>query len=120
MAIFGTKKKTTKPTPSKKAEKVVKSENVSGAILLKPRITEKAAHMTAIDAYTFDISPRATKEDVAKAIQAVYSVKPKKIAIVKTMGKKVRLRNRRGFGARSASKKAYVYLKKGDRIEFAS
>jgi len=88
--------------------------------LLRPHITEKAAQATARRVYTFDIRPDATKRDVARAVEAVYRVKPMKIGIVKTIGKRVRLRTRRGYGTKNASKKAYVYLKKGDRIEFAS
>lgn len=125
MALFGKDTKDTKDTkkkaPAKKAASTkVPAATVSGNVLLRPRITEKAAHLTAGNVYTFDVAPRATKTDVAKAIHAVYRVKPVKVAVVKTAGKKVRLRTRRGFGSRAASKKAYVYLKKGDRIEFAS
>lgn len=124
MALFGTKKKEEKKkTPAKKAEKKVTAGNSAGAVgnvLLRPRITEKAAHLTALRAYTFDVAPRATKTDIAKAISQVYGVKPKKVAIVKTPGKKVSLRVRRGYGKRGDSKKAYVYLNEGDRIEFAS
>lgn len=124
MALFGSKKETKKKALKPKTDTVKvskkKDTGASGAVLLRPRVTEKAAHLSALNAYTFDVSPRATKTDVVKAIEAVYRVKPKKVAMVKTAGKKVRLRTRRGFGARAASKKAYVYLKKGDRIEFAS
>ena len=137
MAIFGKDTKTTtkkapakaaaaKKSPVKKAtadtQKVSKKTDTgaSGKVLLRPRITEKAAHLSAANVYTFDVAPRATSGDVAKAIEAVYRVKPRKVNIVKTAGKRVRLRNRRGFGARSGAKKAYVFLKKGDRIEFAS
>lgn len=119
MALFGSNKKTKKATVAKPAPKAEVISDMSG-VLLRPRITEKAAHMTAQHTYTFDIAPRATKTDVAKAIKEVYGVTPKKVALVKTLGKKVNLRTRRGYGRRAASKKAYVFLKEGDRIEFAS
>lgn len=132
MAIFGNKKEDTKKAPAKKAaakksatkdtQKVSKKTDTGagGMVLLRPRITEKAAHLSAQNVYTFDVAQRATKGDVVKAIEAVYRVKPKKVNLVKNQGKKVSLRTRRGFGTRAGIKKAYVYLKKGDRIEFAS
>lgn len=127
MAIFGNKKETKKKKPAAKkpaadTQKVSKKTDsgASGKVLLRPRITEKAAHLSAQNVYTFDVVFAATEAQVAHAIESVYRVKPVKVNLVKTPGKRVTLRTRRGFGTRSGSKKAYVYLKKGDRIEFAS
>lgn len=131
MALFGGNKKEEKKKPAAKktdkkaaadTQKVSKKTDsgASGKALLRPRITEKAAHLSAKNVYTFDVEMSATKGDVAKAIESVYRVKPVKVNLVKNQGKKVRLRTRRGFGTRAGVKKAYVYLKKGDRIEFAS
>ncbi len=122
-----TKEKTVskKPTINKSAaKKTVKTAPplsiVPEKVLLRPRVTEKSAQHTAKNVYTFEISPRATKPMVKAAVKAIYGVSATKIAIVRTPAKKVRLRTRRGYGTKSALKKAYVYLKKGDRIEFAS
>lgn len=126
MALFGNETKTIKKkTSAKKSANAVKvskkkDTGASGSVLLRPRITEKAAHLSAANVYTFDVVFSATASDIAKAIEAVYRVKPRKVNVVKTIGKRVSLRNRRGFGTRAGSKKAYVYLKEGDRIEFAS
>lgn len=128
MSIFG--KNTKKATSTKRAPKKAAAASVAPlstsqriapeAVLLRPRITEKSAQMTAQSVYTFDVSLRATKTDVAQAVRAVYKVVPEKIRMVRTPGKKVRLRTRRGTGSSSETKKAYVYLKEGDRIEFSS
>lgn len=127
MGIFGknTKKKTAPRAKSVSTAQAASATSVSKrispvAVLLRPRITEKAAQMTAGGVYTFDVSLRATKTDVAEAVRAVYKVVPEKIRIVRTPGKKVRLRTRRGTGSSSETKKAYVHLKEGDRIEFSS
>ena len=128
MALFGNKKEETKKKPAAKKKVATDTQKVSkktdsgasGKVLLRPRVTEKAAHLSAQNVYTFDVVMSATKGDVAKAIESVYRVKPTKVNLVKNQGKKVRLRTRRGFGTRAGVKKAYVYLKKGDRIEFAS
>lgn len=134
MEFFGKKKEKTQgkdaankatKKPAKKAavdtQKVSKKTDsgASGKVLLRPRATEKAAHLSANNVYTFDVLQSATKGDIVKAIESVYRVKPVKVNLVKNQGKRVRLRTRRGFGTRAGSKKAYVYLKKGDRIEFA-
>lgn len=118
MALFGSRKKTSASPRSKRAP--APSSSGEGWVLIRPRMTEKAAHLSAAHVYTFEVSPRATKRDVAKAVQALYRVKPKKVAIVKTPGKRVSLRTRRGMGTRSGMVKAYVFLKSGDRIDFAS
>ena len=131
MALFGKKTEvvaekvsTSVATPSKKkkSSKVTKPTSSSSTrdVLLRPHITEKAAQATARNVYTFDIAPDATKGEVRSAVNEIYRVKPIKVGIVKTKGKKVRLRTRRGFGRKNNTKKAYVYLKKGDRIEFSS
>lgn len=125
MALFGGDKKEEKKKPvAKKAANTgavskKTDSGVSGKVLLRPRATEKAAHLSANNVYTFDVTQDATKGDIAAAIESVYRVKPVKVNLVKNQGKRVRLRTRRGFGTRAGSKKAYVYLKKGDRIEFA-
>jgi large subunit ribosomal protein L23 len=88
--------------------------------LQKPRITEKAAIVADKDnVYTFNIAPDATKLDVKKAIEKIYKVAPIKVAITKIPTKKVQVRGQRGkFGSKNGGKKAYVYLKKGDKIDF--
>jgi large subunit ribosomal protein L23 len=88
-------------------------------VLVAPRITEKASMLANANVYTFEVAPRATKKDIAQAVKDLYKVSPKAVAIVRTQGKSVRLRSRRGFGKKTDVKKAYVYLKAGDKIEFA-
>jgi large subunit ribosomal protein L23 len=131
MALFGKKKNTekeaevvkeTKKTSPKKTE--TKTANVSTAdltwVLKGPRITEKGAVVAeSNDVYTFNINKNANKVDVKKAIEAIYKVTPVKIAIAKIPTKKVQVRGQRGkLGNKGGGKKAFVYLKKGDKIEF--
>jgi large subunit ribosomal protein L23 len=129
MAFFGFgKKKEAKKQESLKVEagskKVAKAPNSklqpSRSVLIRPRITEKTGNLTAMHVYTFDVQTNATKRSVASAIEAEYTVKPVAVRIVTRKAMRVRLRTRRGFGATNARKKAYVTVKKGDRIEFAS
>lgn len=85
------------------------------AILFGPRITEKAALTSGGNVYTFNVSTKATKTEIKKAIKDLYGVLPVKVNTTKVPNKKVR----RGaiLGVKTGGKKAMVYLKKGDSIE---
>jgi len=84
-------------------------------ILIKPRVTEKASMMLEKNVYAFEISPKANKKEVASAISAYFKVNPLKIRIVRNPAKKVFVKGKKGI--KSGVKKAYVYLKKGDKLE---
>jgi len=75
--------------------------------------------MTEKGVYAFSVPTRATKEEIAGAIKEIYNVSPRMVRIVNLPGKRKALRTRRGFGQRAARRKAYVYLNKGDSIQFA-
>jgi len=103
-------------TTSKKEPALVVPKN-SSRILKAPRITEKATFAAENGIYVFEIDLRATKKDVAGAVESLYKVKPVKVNITKIPSKSVQSRRRGKFGTTSKGKKAYVYLKKGDTIE---
>ncbi len=84
-------------------------------ILLRPRITEKSTMQNDRNAYVFEIDQRANKKDVANAIFENFKVHPVSVNITKTPAKKVFVRGK--VGKKAAIKKAYVYLKEGDKIE---
>lgn len=84
-------------------------------ILIRPRITEKANIAVEKNIHTFEIDSKATKNDVSKAIEVFYKVVPIKIRIVRNPSKRVFIRGKKGV--KGGVKKAYVYLKKGDKIE---
>lgn len=130
MALFGSKNSTTQAAPAKGSVKSGKKK-VSGAmggarltktperILLNPHITEKAARMTLVRAYVFEVAQDATKRDVVAAMRAIYSVTPRKVTIVRMAPRAyiARMRNRRGMHA--GVKRAYVFLKEGDKIKLS-
>ncbi len=84
-------------------------------ILRRPRITEKALTGQARGIYAFEVSPKATKDLIARAVSALYQVKPVKVTVVSLPTKRITVRGKGGFSG--GGKKAYVYLKKGDKIE---
>lgn len=134
MALFGKKKeekvekkeeaKEKKAPVSKKEETKKDSVKTFGDlswVLKKPRITEKATITPEIaNAYVFEIDPRANKDEVKAAVKETYKVDPVKVNIAKIKTKKVERRSRKGVkrGSKAGGKKAYIYLKKGDTIEF--
>lgn len=85
-------------------------------ILKHARITEKATMHHGTGVYTFDVASNATKRDIAHAVQALYKVKPRKIAVVRVPTKNVRNMRTGKTGVKKGGKKAYVYLKQGDTI----
>jgi large subunit ribosomal protein L23 len=87
-----------------------------GRVILRPRITEKATMKAETEnVYVFEVADTANKVTVRKAVADMYKVNPTRIAIAYNPAKKV---FRRGhMGMTSGVKKAYVYLKKGDKIE---
>jgi large subunit ribosomal protein L23 len=127
MAMFGSKKNTIKkeaPAKSKKAvAEVSKKESTNStsnfdmnAIIKRPRITEKASMGSEKGVYAFEVSQNANKKTIAAAVRAMYNVTPLKIAIAAIPKKNIIVRGKRGV--RKGGKKAYVYLAKGETIEF--
>jgi large subunit ribosomal protein L23 len=84
-------------------------------IIKNPRITEKATFKAENNVYTFDITERANKTEIKKAIFAIYKVKPVKINVLKVEDKHVFSKGKKGV--KSGGRKAYVYFKKEDKIE---
>ncbi len=85
-------------------------------VLLYPRITEKAAlGADKLNVYVFEVTPNATKKSISASVFEVYGKKPIRVNVAQIPAKKVFVRGKRGV--KSGGKKAYVYLKKGDKIE---
>ena len=106
------------------AEKKVKAEKkivaTAGAfdILRRPIITEKAAKLSEKNGVAFEVAANATKEDVARAVEAVYNVKPTKINIVVAKGKVKSFRGRNS-GTHRTVKKADVTLPADAKLDLA-
>ncbi|MBI5817344.1 MAG: 50S ribosomal protein L23 [Candidatus Yonathbacteria bacterium] len=124
MAIFNTSKKKKAVKKSEKATPVSVpvgmnvnvSEQGFSSVLLRPHITEKASMLAEKNTYVFEIHPKANKKEVAMAVANVYKVTPARVHIINLPAKKVFSRGRKGM--QSGLKKAVVYLKHGDKIEF--
>ena len=86
-------------------------------ILLSPRVTEKGAHLSERDCYVFNVSPFANKREISNAVREIFKVKPRLVRIARVARKKVHARGNKKGGMTAGGKKAYAYLKKGDKIE---
>ncbi len=94
-------------------------------IILRPVLSEKSTFLREGEKkqYTFEVSKRATKIDILRAVEAIYSVAPESCRIINVRGKKKsnrpisRKNFRRGHGTTRSWKKAIVSLPKGERIE---
>ena len=85
-------------------------------IIKNPRVTEKASFASEQNVYTFDISASANKTEIKKAIFALYKVHPVKVNVLSVPTKKIMSKGK--AGVRGGGRKAFVYLKKGEKIEF--
>ena len=85
-------------------------------VLLRPGITEKAAlGADKHNVYVFEVAKSATKKSISASVHDAYGVKPKKVRVAVIPSKQVFVRGKKGI--KSGGKKAYVYLKAGDKIE---
>ncbi len=85
-------------------------------IIKNPRITEKASFAQEQNVYTFDVSNSANKTEIKKAIFTLYKVKPLRVNVLSVPRKKTFSKGI--VGKKGGGRKALVYLKKEDKIEF--
>ena len=118
-----TDKTDTKKENGMNVKKVAKTSRSGGLdlamVIIRPHITEKASDLSEKNVYGFEINKLANKMHVRAAVEKLFKVTPMKIAIivgpVKTMKNP---RTGRVQTKKQSIKKAFVYLKKGDKIEF--
>jgi large subunit ribosomal protein L23 len=84
-------------------------------IIKNPRITEKGSMKENV--YLFNVTKSASKAEIKKAIFTLYKVKPVRVNVLSVPKRRVNFRGK--MNLRSGGRKAYVYLKKGDKIELA-
>ena len=88
-------------------------------ILRRPIISEKAAKLSESNSIAFEVAANATKEDVARAVEAIFNVKPTKVNIVVVKGKVKSFRGR-GTGTQRTVKKAYVSLPADAKLDLSA
>jgi len=84
-------------------------------IIRRPLITEKGLGVKETEGtLVFDVLPGATKNEIAQAVEALFKVKVDAVRTANVAGKE----RRRGkfSGYKPDWKKAYVKLKKGEKL----
>ena len=124
MSIF--KKKTTKTTEDapkkvkvavarKSGDKDAVSMSELASVLVRPHVTEKAALLAEKNTYVFEVAPHSNKILIAKAVSALYGVKPIRVNIINLPRTQALIRGK--MGVKAGVRKALVTLGKGDKIE---
>lgn len=85
------------------------------SIILRPILTERSTKAVEGGKFTFEVRPNATKNQIARAVEATFNVTVKAVWTSKLAGKKRRFG--RFIKRLSDRKKATVELEKGQTID---
>jgi len=85
-------------------------------IILKPIVTEKGVSSQEDNCYLFWVNPRANKNQIKKAVEEFFGVKPLSVRTVLVKGHVKRLWRQGKTVITSTRKKAIVKLKEGEKI----
>ena len=88
------------------------------AVISIPHLTEKATLLAGINKYVFKVSNNSTKIDIKKAIEKMYKVKVRKVAVALVPSKTRRVGKHEG--EKPGYKKAIITLVAGDKIDIIS
>ncbi len=86
-------------------------------IIIRPVVSEKSYGLLDDGVYTFVVDPRATKIEIAGAVESIFNVRVAKVNTLNRKGKRKRNRRQATFGQRPDTKRAIVTLAPGGRID---
>lgn len=118
--------KATEDKEEKKVEKQEVPESVSPtfkkgsskeqSLLVKPYQSEKFTFLKEQqNKYIFEVSAKATKNEIKKLLESIYNVEISKINVINTSPKPKRWKQKKGYTKRN--KRMIVTLKEGQKIE---
>lgn len=85
-------------------------------VLLAPRMTEKSVMLgESSNQYVFKVAKTATKQDIKRAVEALFEVKVDQVKTVNMKGKQKNFSRR--TGKRNDWKKAYIRLAEGQSLD---
>ena len=82
-------------------------------IIIEPLITEKATYLASLGQFSFKVHVQANKPMIKQALEKIFNVKIKSIAIINQKGKPKKTRARNIVTYSAKWKKACVILKEG-------
>jgi large subunit ribosomal protein L23 len=86
-------------------------------VIIKPVVSEKSYGLLDSNVYTFVVHPDASKPEIHDAVQSIFGVRVLKVNTLNRNGKRKRNRKTGTFGSRPDTKRAFVTLADGDRID---
>ena len=86
-------------------------------IIIRPVVSEKSYQLIETNVYTFIVHPDASKPEIHDAVQSIFGVRVLKVNTLNRNGKRKRNRKTGTFGSRPDTKRAFVTLADGDRID---
>lgn len=87
-------------------------------VVIKPILTEKSLNLSKEGKYVFEVARGANKIDIRKAVEKIFRVRVRDVAIINEKPKLRRMGMSQGFT--SKRKKAIVTLQPGYKIELIS
>ena len=87
-------------------------------ILIAPVVSEKSYGLLDENKYTFLVAPDANKTEIKIAVETVFNVRVTDVNTLNRPGKK--RRTRYGFGKRPDTKRAFITVAPGERIDIFS
>ena len=84
-------------------------------VILAPVVSEKSYALLDGNTYTFLVHPHANKTEIRQAVERIWDVKVVKVNTINRRGKTKRFRFTQG--KRADTKRAFVKLAEGDKIE---
>jgi large subunit ribosomal protein L23 len=88
-----------------------------GSVLLRPVVSEKTYGLMDKSVYVFVVDPRATKIEIRQAVEESFGVKVHHVNTLNRKGKTTRNRRTNTPGKRPDTKRAFVTLQSGDKID---
>ncbi|MDI6713162.1 MAG: 50S ribosomal protein L23 [Anaerosomatales bacterium] len=85
------------------------------SLIIRPIVSEKSYGMMEQNRYAFEVDKRATKPEIARAVEEIFGVTVTAVNTMNVPGKPRRLRYNKGVTR--SWKKAVVTLKAGDSID---
>jgi len=86
-------------------------------VIIKPVVSEKSYGLLDSNVYTFVVHPDASKPEIHDAVESIFGVRVLRVNTLNRNGKRKRNRKTGTFGSRPDTKRAFVTLADGDRIE---
>jgi large subunit ribosomal protein L23 len=88
------------------------------SVLRRPVISEKSYALMNRNVYIFVVDRHATKVDIRRAVEQAFDVRVDSVNTLNRKGKATRNRRTNKTGQRPDTKRAFVSLHPGDKIDF--